>query len=344
MPTLPWNRFTWSVFLILGSLIACPLCAQGGLRRIHAGEAMPAFSLVDVNGKGFAYDPNQERALGIVVLKAGQSQLARLMDDLEVLVKDLRSRGKAFDCVGVMSGPGGREYLNTQYPNSHASFPVFLDPDFDLWGKLGVIAAPTALVVGTDQKVRWAKAGFGYDFIPSFHAQLAQALGLGTGAAVSVPVQTLKNASGRARMERHVRLARTLAEKERFELAIGELEKARVLDPNAADVALELAELLCRTGNSQAALKIAAEVTAQTGPDRARVLLVSGWAKRQVGELDVAETLLSKAMGLNPRSARILYELGKVCQAKGDQDRAVLYYRRALAQLFNETEKAPASR
>jgi len=344
MPTLPWNRLIGSVLLVLAYWITCPLSAQESLRRIRTGETMPAFSLTEVSGKGFTYDPSQERVLGIVVLKAGQSQFPRLMNDLETLVKDLRSKGKAFDCVGVMSGPGAREYLQTQDPNGRTSLPVLLDPEFELWGKLGVIAAPTALVVGTDQKVRWAKAGLGYDFIPGFHAQLAQALGLKTGAQGAISVQTLKNASNRARRERHVRMARTLAEKERFELAVSELEKARMLDPNATDVAFELAELLCRTGKSARALQIAKEVKADTRPDSARVLLISGWARRQMGELDAAEALLSKAIGLDPRSARILYELGKVYQAKGDFEKAVVYYRRALARLFEETEKTPPSR
>jgi tetratricopeptide (TPR) repeat protein len=306
---------------------------------------MPAFSLSQADGTQFTYDLSCEQVLGIVILKAGQGQFSRLMGDLETLLQDLRAKGKPFDCVGVISGPGGRGYLQSQSPDGDTTFPLLLDPEFELWGRLGVIAAPTALVVGADRKVRWAKAGLGYDFVPGFHAQLAQALGLQpAGQEEGIAVQTLENASNRARMERHVRMARTLAEKERFELAISELEKARELDPNAVGVAFELAELLCRTGENERALKFVKAVQTDTPPDKARALLISGWAKRQMGALDEAEKLLSEGMRLDPKSARILYELGKVYQAKADLEQAVAYYRRALARLFNEAEQSPPPR
>jgi tetratricopeptide (TPR) repeat protein len=112
----------------------------------------------------------------------------------------------------------------------------------------------------------------------------------------------------------------------------------RQLDPNAVEVDLELAEVLCRSGKNEAALKMVAAAQVRTAPARAHALLISGWARRQMGALDTAEALLSQALRLEPQSPRITYELGKVYQSKGDVQKALDCYRRALAEVFGDAE------
>ncbi|MBN1359024.1 MAG: tetratricopeptide repeat protein [Sedimentisphaerales bacterium] len=344
MLTGQWIKVLGFALLVLGVLAVPALQAQETARRIHAGDTMPAFSLADVDGQIFTYDPNRPRVLGLVIMKTGQDQFERVMSDLRTVVEQLRSGGEPFDCVGVVSGPGAREFVLAHTVEARTRLPVLLDPDFVLWGKLGIIAAPTAIVVGANHEVQWTEAGYGYDFIPAFHAQMAKALGLGGGAEASVRVETLQNASDRARLERHVRMGRMLAQRGRLSSAIEELLKARALDPNAVDVVLELGELLCRAGRSQAALETAAtaESKVKTDSEKARVLLISGWARRQMGEFDAAESLLSQAVSLDPTVPRALYELGKVYEGKGDAENALACYRKALARIFEETDAMPA--
>ncbi len=332
-----------AVFILAACLVA-PLFGAEGLRRLHVGDTMPEFRLADANGMAFEYRHERPRVLGVVILQAGQTHLERLVTDVEALTQQLRSEATAFDCVGVMSGPGAAEYLRSHAAGAQTAFPVLADPNFSLWGRLGVIAAPTAVVVGADHRLQWVKAGYGYDFVAGFHAQLNKALGLDDGADASVRVETLENTSSRARRDRHIQLARTLAKKGRFDSAIKELEKVRQLDPNAIDAALELGEVLCRAGKNEAALKAVAEVRAETRQDKAHALLVNAWARRQMGELDAAESLLSQALELEPESPRILYEFGKVHQAKGDAEKALVCYRRALAEVFGDTDSSASSR
>jgi tetratricopeptide (TPR) repeat protein len=305
---------------------------------------MPEFALADSNGVTFTYDRAQGRVLGLVILQAGQRNFERVIADIRSLAADLREGGSIFDCLIVVSGPVEKDRLAVFQRERAPSCPLLLDPDFKLWGKLGVVAAPTALVVEADHRVKWVKAGYGYDFIPGFRDHLAQALGLEDKARAPEGVKTLENASARARQERHIRMAQTLAGKGRIELAINELEKARKLDPNAAVVDLELGELLCRAGRNEAALEVAEQAKPATAPEQARALLIAGWARRQMGELDAAETLLSKAKGLDPKSARVFYEMGKVCEARGNLGEAVVNYRRALALVFGESKAKAASR
>jgi len=333
----------WSVTFFFVACLASALPGQDALRQMRVGDTMPEFSLPDPNGTVFRYRQGRAAVLGVVVLQAKQGNLERLVADLEILAQTVKSEPGAFDCVGVISGPGGKEYLRSRAPGAKDAFPILLDPNFAFWGKLGVIAAPTAVVVGADHKVQWVKAGYGYDFLAGFHAQLTKALGHGTAAGASARVETLGNDSDRARRDRHIQLARTLARKGRWDSAIKELERLRQSDPNAVDVALELGEVLCRAGKNEAALKMTAEVKAESKGDKVHSLLVSAWARRQMGELDVAGSLLGEALKLEPESSRILYELGKVHQAKGDAEKALTCYRKALAEVFGDAEAAGPS-
>jgi cytochrome c-type biogenesis protein CcmH/NrfG len=334
----------WWLAALAGAIfLVSPGLGEEGLRRVHVGDTMPEFVLTDARGTAFRYEHKEARVLGVLVLQAGQTHLLRLVADMEVLLQKLRLEAPGFDCIGVMSGSGTSEFLRSREPDAGQTLPIVADPNFSFWGKLGVIATPTAIVVGTDHKVRWIKAGFGYDFVAAFHSQLNEALGLGGRVGATAPVQTLENTSVPSRRDRHIQLARALAKKARWESAIGELEKARELDPNAVDVALELGEILCRIGKNEAALKTVAQVNAKSAEDKAHVMLVSAWAKRQMGDADTAEALLTKALELTPESPRILYELGKVHQAKGDAAKALACYRRALAGVFDDTEAAGPS-
>jgi len=331
------------VTLVLVVCLASSLAGQEGLRRIHVGDTMPEFALSDVNGTTVLYGGKEARPLGIVVFQAGQSQRERLVTDIEALVQKLRLEGAVFDCLGVMTGPGASEYLRSRDRDARTAFPIFTDPNFAFWGRLGVIAAPTAVVVGADHKVQWIKAGYGYDFLAGFHAHLNKALGLTDAADASMHVETLANSSARARRDRHIQLARMLARKGRLESAIAELEKVRELEPNAVDVALELGEVLCRAGKNEAALKTATQVKAESNPDKARAMLISAWAKRQMGDLDAAGVILTEALALDPESPRILYESGKVHQARGESEKALVCYRRALAGVFGDNDVGSAS-
>ena len=328
----------WPLALIFLAGTGPALSGQDGLRQWHVGDVMPEFSLSDPNGPAFKYEHGQARVLGVIVLQAGQTHLDRLLTDVEGLIQKLHAQGAKFDCIGVMSGPGAGGALRSRDAEAREAFPVLADPNFAFWGKLGVIAAPTAIVVGADHKIQWIKAGYGYDFVAGFHAQLTKVLGLGGGADATVRVETLENTSTRARRDTRIQLARMYARKGRPELAIEELEKLRRLDPNAVEITLELGEVLCRAGRNEEALKLASGIKAEAPADKARVLMISAWAKRQLGDTNAAESFLTKALELAPKSPRILYEFGKVHQARGDRDKALDCFRRALAELFGDAD------
>ena len=65
------------------------------------------------------------------------------------------------------------------------------------------------------------------------------------------------------------------------------------------------------------------------------MLLITGWANRQMGNFEESEKLLLKAIRLNSKSGRAFFELGQVYQAKGEVEKAMLTYYQALTLVFS---------
>jgi tetratricopeptide (TPR) repeat protein len=323
---------------LLVSLVILAIPSFGQLRKTKPGDDMLEFSLPDANGVVFDYKHNRKRVLAVAFLSAGQKQSERAAVGIERVVKELAEKAEAFDFVIVADDRKAQQHFRTTWKTALGGLRILLDPGYTLWGELGIIAKPTVLVVGKDGKVKWIKAGYGYDFVPSLRRHLGSALGIvKEGEAQGVTeVKTLAHGTTEVRVKRHLQMARILEQKGRMESAIEQVSAARQLDPNSIEVALALGELYCKTKQSEKALKVAGDIKTQSRGERASVSLILGWAKRQLGELDAAEHLLLEATKLNPKSIRGHFELGKVYQVRGQNEKAMEAYYRALLQVLNE--------
>jgi tetratricopeptide (TPR) repeat protein len=316
------------------------------LRNLKIGEQMPQFSLPDSNGGTFAYTHGRNKVLIVVFLPPAQRRIGRTITDVERVIEELQGNAKELNFVGVISGPAVKDIPAPAKPDAKLTFPILLDGDFHLWGKLGVIAAPTVVIAGKDDIVAWTKAGYGYDFVPMVRVHIEQVLGIVQENAMedAEQVKTVTNDTVEARTQRHLQMAKILETKGRIEPAIDELQKAVRLDPNDIEPSLQLGELLCKVGRNEEALNLAGKLQATTKSDRGRLLVISGWAKRQMGDVETAERLLREATTLNPTSIRALFELGKTQQARGRTEEAMKSYRAALSLLFGETSSGQSQR
>ncbi|MHC4645252.1 MAG: tetratricopeptide repeat protein [Planctomycetota bacterium] len=332
-----------SIFVIVTFMLAPTVfwpCggASGAERRLGAGEQMPEFSLPDANGKVFDHKHREGKVLIVAFLSGGQKASIQAASDIQEIAGGLSSDANEFKVVFVVYEPNSGGFLQSTQKESARSFNILPDAQYKLWGTFGIMVTPTVVIGGRDDKIVLVKAGYGYDFAPALRAHLGQALGLVKDGEVeeSTRVETLKNATVTARVRRHLQMAKILEQKGHFESAIAEMGRARELDPNSVAVVIELGELLCRTNQSQAALDAVDGINSAERIQKAALLLISGWAKRQMGEVDAAEKLLLKATTLDPKSSRAFFELGKVYQAKEESEKAMLAYYQALALVFGE--------
>ena len=301
-----------------------------GLRKMKLGDKMPEFSLTDPAQGAFEYKHGRRRVLVIAFLSASQKQSNSAVSDIAQILADPQIESEPLDLVGISTRP--------LEDDVKPAFPIVLDPQYKLWGKLGIIAMPTVLIVGKDDNISWIRAGHAYDFAPVLHSHLRYELGIAGEEAPEDTVQAkvLSNTTTASRVKRHLQMAKILEGKGRLDSAIAEVRKAQAIDPNSVEPALELGEILCRAGKGEAALDAVENVKSTERRDVARRLLISGWAKRQMGNLLPAEADLLEATKLDPKSARGYFELGRLYRAKEDKDKALTAYHRALMLVFGE--------
>ena len=321
--------------LVMAQSLFCTTL-QARRHAFEAGDKITEFSATTLSGQVFTFKQNTGKALMVVFLSPKQKRSAQAAEDIEKIVRELEANAERLDTVIAVDDPNGVEFQSKQI-DQKKNIHILLDSKYKLWGKFGIIATPTVVISDTNDKVLYVKAGYGYDFVPTVRAYVNQALGLvqKTTPQDAGRVKIVSNNTTAARIKRHLQMAKMLEQKGRLEPAIAEIQKARKLDPKSTEAALVLGELFCRTGRSKAALDITESLSVTSHLDKARMLLISGWAKRQMGELDTAEKILLEATILNPKSTRALFELGKIYQAKQQNDKAMETYNKALTLIFD---------
>lgn len=327
----------YAVLMLAVVQLLPPSAARALERRIEPGRKMPEFAATDISGQRFEYKHGRHRATLVAFLSATQERSSEAAADIEKIVARLGAKAEDLDVVIVAHDSNDPSRFQPKQGQLRASYHVLMDKKFAMWGKFGIIALPTVIISDPNDTVSWVNAGHQYNFFPKVDAFLKQALGI-TQDIPSDPseVRTASVDRNTVRAMAHLKMGKMFKKKGRLSSALLQMREAQQLDPNSLEVVLELGELLCQMGQAQAALEAVGKAGGSSNQEKARISLVLGWAKRQTGQLEAAEELLLEATRLNPKSSRGLFELGKIYQARGQSDKAIASYRKALAQLLGE--------
>jgi hypothetical protein len=329
------NRRLFVVTLWLMFIGMPAVSVQGEKVRAKVGDPMPSFTLPDLKEGKFTYPASGKNVTVIIFLSDLENQAEKVNVDLDKLMTKFQAEPVRW--LPVVTGHGNKDYLRDRW-QGNKMVTVLQDPDYDLWGKLGLIATPTVVVVDKEGVIRWVRAGHRYDFEPALRDEIAEVLGLEHNPLTNggTEVTTLNNSSLLAKTRRHIRMAQMFTEKGRMETAVSELKKAEALMPDSTEVLIELATAHCRAAQNKEALAVVQRIKPSNRFDESSVKMLSGWAHRQMGDYVQAEKLLGEAVNLNPKSARAHYELGKMYQKQAKPDKAMESYRRALSIVFQE--------
>jgi len=166
------------VFIFAAQALLLFVPSQAQLRKIRVADEMPEFSATGADGHVFDYKHGGGKVLMVVFLSAGQKRSARAAADIERIVSEFGANAERLQVAVVVGDPNAGAYFQTKEKGSTPDFRILLDTEFKLWGKFGIIAAPTVIISDTNDTVLWVKAGYGYDFTPVIRARLNQALGI----------------------------------------------------------------------------------------------------------------------------------------------------------------------
>ena len=310
-------------------------------RRIPQGTIMPEFSAVDTAGKPFAYRRSRGPVLMLAFLSSQQKRSQKAVEDiLRVLSGIPADKLTSLQVAFVMQNVDNREFIASIQKDAPVVVQIIGDEQYKIWGKFGVIATPTVLICDPLGKVLCVKPGYAFDFAPVIKSGLFQALDIPYDVSPddASTVRTVANSTMSAKAKRHLQMAKLLSRKGRVSSAIEQAQMAYEIDPNSAEVAVELGDLLCQAGQAQEAVKLVSSLTGQSNRDRARINLVMGWAKRQLDQLEEAEKFLQEGIKQDPTSPRLRFELGRIYQKRNDSEKAMQAYFLALQLIYREEQ------
>jgi Tfp pilus assembly protein PilF len=328
---------TAAVWLLLSSAISEGVSTPP--RRIREGALVPEFSAIDTTGKPFVCKRSSGKAMVLAFVSPEKKRSQEAVEDICGALSSIPpERLASVQIAFVMQNVDNNQFIESIQKGAPTAVHVLDDDQYDIWGKLGVIATPTVVICDSGGKVLCVRPGHAYDFAPVIKSSLFKALEIPYRAngRDTAAVRTVANSTESARAKRHLQMAKLLSSKNKISSAIDQAQMAYEIDPNSPEVVLELAELLCRAGQTQKAIDLVSAAAVEDNRDKARVNLALGWANRQLGKLDKAREFLQQGISQDPTLPRLHFELGRIYQQRKDSERAMQAYFRALKLLYQE--------
>ncbi|MBI4605242.1 MAG: tetratricopeptide repeat protein [Planctomycetes bacterium] len=306
-------------------------------RNVKEGDPMPAFSLPRAGGAGGECSSTELQGQpGVVVFWQPHQKLSLdALRDLEAIVQELGA--KRVRVAAIDASRSTAEAVGAALAGEKLSLTVALDPQRELYGKVGVIVCPTTLVVDALGTLRFILASHPRTYSQVVRARLRFLLGDldEQGMQKEIEPAVLKVDHDLAAAWRMYNLGRKLQGEGKSEQAIAMYEKAVSQQPSLPEARCALGFMKLAAGDLDgAAQHFQAAVTYQPASPTARLGQAAVLAR--LGSDQKAEELLLSLLGQASIATRVRYELGRIYRARGELGKAVTYFEDALGMVFLE--------
>jgi len=342
-PRPPGHRFCLAGLTLLLFLLTL-LCVEGQalsfpFRNFAHGDPVPLASfseyqnaqplaLTDLKGQDFlavfwGADLPEKRARSILILEQ-LLELTPFLQQRNIRLLSINIQGDSNATIA--------EVLQ----ESNDSGPVFIDPNGESYGALGIYVMPALLLV---DKTGRAVAGLGYSHssVARLKGEIEILRGEKTLAQVEDELQPKMVARSPQEKEaaQHLEFGQIMSRKGRIDPAIREFTRALALVPDLSPAAVALGCLSLETADTARAEETISRALV-LAPDslRARICLARLTARQ--GRPEQALAALTRLLAENPHVAEIAYQLGKLQEDQKQAQQAAQYYRRAYELLRAE--------
>jgi len=325
------------------AVVLAASAAVAQARKLNVADPMPQITATDSSGTEFKYPRDANEVLLVAFLSPAKSQSVKALADLEQMVEAIDQSPNGLSVLYVLEddpNSAAAIKIQEQGPNARIQKRLVVDQGYQLWGTFGVIASPTVFLAGTDQKIRYIKAGYGYDFAPAIKSKLQVALGLTRQDTFteSGGIKTVNNDTISGKVSRHLQMAKMLQQQQKYDSALKQLELAARIDPNSTDTLLELGRLYCLVSEPQKAIDTITPIETSQKEQQAIRTFLLGKGHYLLKEYEMAEKCLLESLELDPLSSEAYYLLGRVYHVQNQTEKAVQAYYESLRLLYGQTE------
>ena len=278
----------------------------------------------DATGRDIAV-PIADRPAVVVFLRPGQQQ----SDDAIEQIKSVLTKQPAAQVVLIFSGPdnaaAGPDYAAAR----RITWPIILDRDYALSGKMNVHVWPATIVVGSDGAELARLTSLPTTYAADLHAHLDFAAKKIDKAELDrrLASKQVVAATTQQAATRFLIIANALLERGQIDDALAEIDQGLTRDPNDASLRVARTKILLMQKKFDAALAAAEQLAGavpawQSSALRAEALIaLERWSD--------AKTAAADALKLNPKPARANYLQGLIAAHDQDWKSAAAAFRRA---------------
>jgi len=314
-----WSANAHLVLLVLSAAVA--------FEGIHEGDAVPAFKLRSADGVPFESSTALNGGANILTFcRPGQDYSEQLLTDLQ----HVADSNRGVRIAAVFSGAVNAADVSALAKRLGLSFPVLLDPDRDLYGRFGVIVAPSTAFINDKGVMKFQCAGRQRDFPQVVQANVECLLGKITDEERNKRVTPQKVAPMETnRPGAHYRLGVQMLKAGNRDAAQKELAQAWEGEPKLVEAGVELGYLLLFDGKNEDASRLLSQVL-DIAPDNVRAVGGKGLALLRTGKEADGIELLQRAIDKGVPEPLLFLEMGRWSEKKGDGDAAKGYFKKGL--------------
>ncbi len=314
------------------------------VQNLKVGEAFPGFSLPRADRLTGEYTLEETRGKPAVVMfwRPRQELSLEALRDLQAIGQEVG--GAKLAIVAVDASGSTAQAVQSALAGESVSFPLLLDPKRVLYGKIGLIVAPTTLVLDAKGTLRFVLASHPRSYHQVIRARLRYLLGDITEQQMNQEIEpaTLKIDHDLAAAWRMYNLGRRLESEGKSREALSVFEETVTRYPSLAEARCALGFMKFSEGDMEAAAKHFQAALAHA-PTSTLARLGKAAVLARTGQPDSAEAILLALLGQASEAARVRYELGRIYQSRGQADRAITFFQDALATIFPEPSQTDAA-
>jgi len=323
------KRYGWMLFLLI--FAAEVVSAQAfPFRAVRKGDPLPSVAVEELSGKAVALDSFKKGVVVVLFFGADSAikkkhsvkalreiprALSDVADKIQFLAVDVL--GEAPEVVKEVAGQAGFDG------------PLYVDADKKAYKAFGVFVMPSVLVA-KDGKV---EAGFGYthNFAELVKGEVEVLLGLKTREAVEAALhpKTEEKSTGEKEAMRYCNLGESMLKKGMIPQAEDAFKKALASDGAYVPALLGMARIALAKGDVAQAETYVKKAEAVSPNDLGTVLV----GARVLAARKKVDEAIAKVLPLaltHPRSGEVNEVLGRLYEQKGDLNKALKYYKKAL--------------
>lgn len=312
------------------------------LRNVKRGELVPSCKLAAIDGTVIDSEAMKGSVVVYVCLSAEQRRSEQAAADSQQVIAAMT--GEPVKLVHLTADVVQRAYFEKLRQEKGITASLAFDADRAFYGKLGLIAFPTTIIVNKEGKLGNVISLHGNDYKTLLDAHVRHALGKIDDKQLQemLAAKPTEKSSPKSAASAHRSLARLMREKGQLDQAKAELKKGLAINADDREAMLDLAELSIMTKEYDEADAMVEKVLAVQS-DHRRAKQIKGAALFKRGRLDEAEKLLNEALDLNPSPELCHYYLGEIAEQRGQRDEALSHYREALKRFVHDTPPTGAT-